>query len=132
MFRVTNTSNGAQDFRIAADNVQPPAAIFGRADAFDMSNFTLHISAAACSTATMTTPTYAGEAATTFIGALAEDSCKYVFVRSDTPVSPTAANGLILRVAAEEERQQGLDGGDVAEDVGDGHRDAGSRKRCCR
>jgi uncharacterized repeat protein (TIGR01451 family) len=94
VFRVTNTSNGAQDFKIAADNVQPPAAIFSRPDAFDMSNFTLHISAAACSTATMTTPTFAGEAATTFIGALAEDSCKYVFVRSDTPVSPTAANGL--------------------------------------
>ena len=94
VFRVTNTSNGAQDFRIAADNIQPPAAIFGRPDAFDMSNFTLHISAAACSTATMTTPTYAAEPATTFIGALAEDSCRYVFVRSDTPVSPTAANGL--------------------------------------
>ncbi len=65
VFRVTNTSNGAQDFRIAADNIQPPAAIFGRPDAFDMSNFTLHISAAACSTATMTTPTYAAEPATT-------------------------------------------------------------------
>ena len=51
VFRVTNTSNGAQDFRIAADNIQPPAVIFGRADAFDMQNFTLHISAAACSTA---------------------------------------------------------------------------------
>ena len=42
----------------------------------------------------MTTPTYAAEPATTFIGALAEDTCRYVFVRSDTPVSPTAANGL--------------------------------------
>ena len=42
----------------------------------------------------MTTPTYAAEPATTFIGALAEDACRYVFVRSDTPVSPTAANGL--------------------------------------
>ena len=52
VFRVTNTSNGAQDFRIAADNTQPPAIIFGRTDAFDMSNFTLHVSAAACSTAT--------------------------------------------------------------------------------
>ena len=93
VFRVTNTSNGAQDFRIAADNTQPPAVIFGRADAFDMSNFTLHVSSAAC-TSTMSTPTYAGEAATTFIGALAEDACRYVFVRSDTPVSPTAANGL--------------------------------------
>ena len=94
VFRVTNTSNGAQDFGLAADNTQPPAIIFGRTDSFDMSNFTLHISSAACSTATMTTPTYAGEAATTFIGALAEDTCRYVFVRSDTPVSPTAANGL--------------------------------------
>jgi uncharacterized repeat protein (TIGR01451 family) len=94
VFRVTNTSNGAQDFRIAADNVQPPAAIFGRADAFDMQNFTLHISSAACSTSTMTTPTYAGEAATTFIGALPEDSCRYVFVRSDPVTTPAPpANG---------------------------------------
>ena len=93
VFRVTNTSNGAQDFRLAADNTQPPAIIFGRTDAFDMSNFTLHISAAACTT-TMTTPTFAAEPATTFIAALPEDSCRYVFVRSDTPVSPTAANGL--------------------------------------
>jgi uncharacterized repeat protein (TIGR01451 family) len=94
VFRVTNTSNGAQDFHIEADNTQPPAIIFGRADAFDMSNFTLHVSAAACSTATMVTPTFASEPATTFIGALGEDTCQYVFVRSDTPVSPTAANGL--------------------------------------
>jgi uncharacterized repeat protein (TIGR01451 family) len=94
VFRVSNTSNGAEDFRIAADNVQPPAIIFGRTDSFDMSNFTLHISAAACSTGVMATPTFAGEAATTFIAGLAEDTCRYVFVRSDTPVSPTAANGL--------------------------------------
>ena len=96
-FRVTNTSNGAQDYRIAADNTQPPAIIFGRTDSFDMSNFTLHISAAACTTATMATPTYVGgpgEPATTFIPALGEDACRYVFVVSDTPVSPTAANGL--------------------------------------
>jgi uncharacterized repeat protein (TIGR01451 family) len=96
-FRVTNTSNGAQDFRIAADNTQPPAIIFGRADAFDMSNFTLHISTALCSTASMATPAFVGgptEPAATFIPALGEDACKYVFVVSDTPVSPTAANGL--------------------------------------
>jgi uncharacterized repeat protein (TIGR01451 family) len=42
----------------------------------------------------MTTPAYAGEAATTFIGALGEDQCKYVFVRSDPVVLPSApANG---------------------------------------
>jgi uncharacterized repeat protein (TIGR01451 family) len=95
-FRVTNTSNGVQDFRIAADNTQPPAIIFGRTDSFDMSNFSLHISTAACTT-TMTTPAYVGgvsEPAVTFIPALGEDACKYVFVVSDTPVSPTAANGL--------------------------------------
>src|SRR5690349_15944385 len=72
VFRVTNTSNGAQDFRIAADNVQPPAAIFGRADAFDMQNFTLYVSTAACSTSTMTTPAYASELATNYIPALGE------------------------------------------------------------
>ena len=35
-----------------------------------------------------------GEPATTHHRALGEDACRYVFVRSDTPVSPTAANGL--------------------------------------
>jgi uncharacterized repeat protein (TIGR01451 family) len=104
VFRVTNTSNGAQDFRIAADNNQPPAAIFGRADAFDMQNFTLHISTAACSTATMATPAFIGgatEPATTFIPALAEDSCKYVFVRSDpvtTPAPPLNGTASTIRL----------------------------------
>jgi uncharacterized repeat protein (TIGR01451 family) len=101
VFRVTNTSNGPQDYRLAADNTQPTPSvdIFGRPDAFDMSGFTLHISAAACTT-TMTTPAYAGEPALpvapafAHIEQLGEDSCVYVFVRSTTPVSPTAANGL--------------------------------------
>jgi uncharacterized repeat protein (TIGR01451 family) len=94
VFRVTNTSNGAQDYSLAADNNQPPAIIFGRNDSFDMSNFSYHVSAAACSTAAMTTPAFAGEAAVTHIEQLPEDECRYVFVRSDTPASPTAANGL--------------------------------------
>jgi uncharacterized repeat protein (TIGR01451 family) len=95
VFRVTNTSNGAQDYGLAADNTQPPAIIFTRADAFDMSNFTLHATTpAACDPGTMTTPTFAGEPAVTHIEQLLEDDCVYVFVRSDTPVSPTAANGL--------------------------------------
>ena len=94
VFRVTNTSNGAQDYDLDADNNQPPAIIFGRADAFDMSNFTYHISGAACSTATMATPAFNNEAAVTHIEQLGEDACAYVFVRSDTPASPTAANGL--------------------------------------
>lgn len=93
-FRVTNTSNGAEDFGLLADNTQPPAIIFGRTDVFDMSNFTYHVSAAACSTSTMATPAFASEPATNHIEQLAEDACVYVFVRSDTPVSPTAANGL--------------------------------------
>jgi len=96
VFRVTNTSNGAQDFRIAADNTQPLplVSIFGRTDTFDMQNFTLFVSTAACSTSTMTTPAYAGEVATTFIAGLGEDQCKYVFVRSDPVVTPAPpANG---------------------------------------
>jgi uncharacterized repeat protein (TIGR01451 family) len=94
VFRVSNTSNGAEDFGLLADNGQPPAIIFSRADAFDMSNFTYHISGQACSTATMVTPTFNNEPAVTHIEQLAEDACVYVFVRSDTPVSPTAADGL--------------------------------------
>ena len=48
VFRVTNTSNGAQDFGLSADNLNPLANLFGRADAFDMTNFRTRVSAAAC------------------------------------------------------------------------------------
>jgi hypothetical protein len=87
VFRVTNTTNGAQDFRLEADNVQPTAGgdVFGRPDTFNMTTFTLHVSAAACSTSTMATPAYAGEAATTFVAGVAEDTCRYVFVRANVP-----------------------------------------------
>jgi uncharacterized repeat protein (TIGR01451 family) len=96
-FRVSNTTNGAQEFSLIADNVQPTAGgnIFGRADSFDMSGFTIHVSAAACVPATMTTPAFNNEPATTFLPALGEDSCAYVFVRANTPAaSATVANGL--------------------------------------
>ena len=112
VFRVSNTSNGAQDYGLAADNIQPPAVIFGRTDDFDMSNFTYHISGAACSTATLTTPTFNSEPAVTHIEQLGEDTCVYVFVRSDTPVSPTAANGLAstirLKVTATTDASNGV------------------------
>jgi uncharacterized repeat protein (TIGR01451 family) len=112
VFRVSNTSNGAQDYGLAADNIQPPAIIFGRTDDFDMSNFTYHISGAACSTATLTTPTFNNEPAVTHIEQLGEDACVYVFVRSDTPVSPTAANGLAstirLKVTATTDASNGV------------------------
>ena len=94
VFRVTNTSNGAEDFGLLADNIQPPAIIFSHADDFDMSNFTYHISGAACTTGAPTTPAFNNEPAVTHIEQLAEDTCVYVFVRSDTPASPTAADGL--------------------------------------
>lgn len=92
VFRVSSTTNGTQEFGLTANNATSPPTIFGRADAFDMTagTFTIHVSAAACTTATMATPTYAGEAASTFV-AIPEDECRYVFVRATTPSS--AANG---------------------------------------
>ncbi|HUQ12307.1 MAG TPA: hypothetical protein VM146_18500 [Steroidobacteraceae bacterium] len=96
VFKVTNTTNGAQEFKLDASNTQPTPVqqIFGRNDAFDMSNFTVHVSSTACAVATTITPTFAGEPATTFLPAIAEDSCAYVFVRADTPAaSASVANG---------------------------------------
>jgi uncharacterized repeat protein (TIGR01451 family) len=104
VFRVTNTTNGAQDFRLAASNPASAPQIFTRDDEFDMSGFTTHISAAACSTATMATPAFAGEPATTFIAALPEDECRYVFVVANTPDETLALNGeastVLLTVSA--------------------------------
>jgi len=57
-----------------------------------MNNLRARVSGAACSTATMTTPSYAGET-TTYIEQLGEDACKYVFILSDTPSTALAANG---------------------------------------
>ena len=50
VFRVTNTSNGAQDFGLAADNRDRRRTSSAAPTAFDMSNFAHAISAAACST----------------------------------------------------------------------------------
>ena len=100
VFRVTNTTNGAQDFRLEADNTLPTAGgdVFGRPDTFNMTTFTLHVSAAACSTSTMATPTYAGEAATTFVAGVAEDSCRYVFVRANVPAGQANASVSTVRL----------------------------------
>jgi uncharacterized repeat protein (TIGR01451 family) len=99
VFRVTNTSNGAQDFGLAATNPASPPVIFGRTDAFDMTNFRVRVSGAACSTATMTTPTYAGETAA-YIEQLAEDACAYVFVLADTPAAAANAQASTILLTA--------------------------------
>lgn len=97
VFRVTNTSNGPQDFGLSADNLNPLANLFGRADAFDMQNFSTRVSGAACSTATMTTPAYAGETQS-YVEQLAEDACVYVFVLADTPAAAANATASTTRL----------------------------------
>src|SRR5690349_19419292 len=76
VFKVSNTTNGAQEFALEASNTQPSPVqqIFSRADSFDMTNFSIHVSAAACALATTVTPTFANEPATTFLPAIGEDS----------------------------------------------------------
>jgi len=100
VFRVTNNSNGAEDFQLNPSNpTAPPAipALFAQNydDDFNMTNLRARVSNAACTTATMTTPAYAGET-TAYIEQLAEDACKYVFILSDTPstlTDPLSING---------------------------------------
>jgi uncharacterized repeat protein (TIGR01451 family) len=94
VFRVTNNTNGPEDFQLNASNAATPPALFTQNydDDFDMNNLRARVSGAACSTATMTTPSYAGET-TTYIEQLGEDACKYVFILSDTPSTALAANG---------------------------------------
>ena len=100
VFRVTNTTNGPQDFQLNPSNpTAPPAipALFAQNydDDFNMTNLRARVSNAACTTATMTTPTYANET-TAYIEQLGEDACKYVFILADTPTNtsdPQSANG---------------------------------------
>jgi len=105
VFRVTNNTNGAQDFQLTACNpgdaactapIMPvPAAaptIFTRTDNLNMNNLRARVSNAACSTSgAMATPSYAGETAA-FINQLGEDSCVYVFILADTPASAVNAD----------------------------------------
>jgi uncharacterized repeat protein (TIGR01451 family) len=100
VFRVTNNSNGAQDFQLNPSNpTAPPAipALFAQnyGDNFDMTNLRARVSNAACSSGAPTTPAYAGET-TAYIEQLGEDACKYVFILSDTPLTatvPAVVNG---------------------------------------
>jgi uncharacterized repeat protein (TIGR01451 family) len=96
VFRVTNTTNGAQDFQLTPSNPASAPVIFTRTDNIYMTNLRARVSNAACATGgPMATPAYAGESAT-FINQLAEDSCKYVFILADTPVG--AVNGDVATV----------------------------------
>lgn len=96
VFRVTNNSNGAQDFRLTASDpagtAPPPALLFtaNHNDDFNMTNYRARVSNAACAAGPMATPAYAGETAS-YIEQLGEDACRYVFVLADTPAS--APNG---------------------------------------
>jgi len=108
VFRVTNNTNGAQDFQLTACNPGDPGpgcalpipqtapVLFTRTDNINMSNMRARVSSAACSTSgAMVTPSYAGETAA-FINQLGEDSCVYVFILADTPVA--AVNGDVATV----------------------------------
>jgi uncharacterized repeat protein (TIGR01451 family) len=116
VFRVTNTSNGAQDFGLRPDNLNPLANLFGRLDAFDMSNFRARVSGAACSTASMTTPAYAGETQD-YIEQLAEDACVYVFVLADTPAAAANATASTIRLVVRPS-VDAANGGDWVADTG--------------
>jgi uncharacterized repeat protein (TIGR01451 family) len=85
VFRVTNTSNGAQDFKLTASNPTAPPVVHTRTDNANMTpaSFRTRVSAASCVTTSMTTPAYAGET-TAYIEQLGENACKYVFVLADT------------------------------------------------
>lgn len=94
VFRVTNNTNGPEDFQLNPSNPATPPALFAQNydDDFDMLNLRARVSNAGCNTATMTTPAYAGET-TAYIEQLGEDACKYVFILADTPSTAAAANG---------------------------------------
>jgi uncharacterized repeat protein (TIGR01451 family) len=91
VFRVTNNTNGPEDFQLTASNSAPATNPFTRPDNIDMTNLRARVSNAACSTSgAMATPAYAGETAA-FINQLGEDTCVYVFILADTPAG--AVNG---------------------------------------
>lgn len=92
VFRVTNNSNGAQDFQLNPSNPASPPNQFTQNynDDFDMNNLRARVSNATCSAGPAATPAYAGETAA-YIEQLGEDACRYVFILADTPT--TAPNG---------------------------------------
>ncbi len=118
VFRVTNTSNGPQDFGLSADNLNPLANLFGRPDApgWDMANFRTRVSGAACTTASMTTPNYAGETQA-YIEQLGEDACVYVFVLADTPAAAANATASTIRLVVRPS-VDAANGGDWVADTG--------------
>lgn len=96
VFRVTNTSNGAQDFRLEPTNPGSPPVIFGNTDNANMNNLRARVSNAACTVGGPgTAPTYANETAD-YINQLGEDACKYVFILADTPNLANAAVATVL------------------------------------
>jgi uncharacterized repeat protein (TIGR01451 family) len=97
VFRVTNNSNGAQDFQLNPSNPGSPPALFAQNydDDFNMTNLRARVSNAACAAGPAATPAYAGET-TAYIEQLGEDACRYVFILADTPLTsadPNSING---------------------------------------
>jgi uncharacterized repeat protein (TIGR01451 family) len=87
-FRVTNTGNNAQGYNLSAANLAG-TTLFGRTDAFDMTNLRTFVSTAVCSGVSPTPAFNAGTDTAVNITTLAADACAYVFIVADTPVTAT-------------------------------------------
>jgi uncharacterized repeat protein (TIGR01451 family) len=99
-FRVTNEGNFAQGYNLTAVNEQG-TTLFGRTDAagptgVEMGNVRTFVSAAPCGGANPV-PTYdSGADTATNVASLDPETCAYVFIVADTPV--TATNGQVANV----------------------------------
>jgi len=99
VFKLTNTGNNPQGYIFTVTQPATGTSLFGHASSYTAPNATAVVSNAACTSATTTTPTYAGETATA-VSTLAPDACVYVMVTADTPAGlPNGAAAIVTLTA---------------------------------
>lgn len=101
-FRVINEGNYPQGYSLSASNVG--GTLYGRADAFDMANLRVRVSAAPCAQGATTAPDYdAVNDSEANIASLGIEECRWVFVVADTPLATNgqAANVQLTAIARE-------------------------------
>lgn len=118
-FKVTNNTNGTQDFRLAASQ-QVATGVLGGTDDFDLANLRIFVDANANGTYE------AGTDLATFIDELAPDAQATVFVVGDVPSNPNDDLAQIgLDVIAAAGGSVGIEGAAlVATPLGTGNQDA--------
>lgn len=114
-FTVTNTSNAALDFGLAAAQITGGTAVHGGTDAFDVSNVKFYVDANANGTFQSGTDTLV-----TYLDEVAADASKTVFVVADVPLGLANAEvaGINLTATAREGGTSSSQGAVISQNTG--------------